>query len=227
WTDLKIAQGDGYALIRRMKLPPLPVAETTPAPPLIRSIDPDSQSAGGKVLLHGAHFSAVKEVRVISDDGEQSDAIFNLIGDTELAFVLPARRQGVTSAAIVVQGPGGLTVTLPRDTHTAKDAAVFDRFRYGKTFCFNVARGARLARVEGSAVYASRDGFAYAGGRGKAVLFLKDGSSTIITRAPGVIVYHEPFARIFGRAKGAGECELVSVPAIRPSYVEALLQYNE
>lgn len=229
WTDFKFAQGDGYAIIRRMKLPELPVAETMPAPPLVRSFEPGRQSAGEKVMLHGAHFSGTTNVRLIGDDGQQADAVFKVLGDTELSLVLPAPRRGVKLAAIVVQGPGGVTVTLPRDSQAAKDAdGGYDRFGNHKTFCFVVAPNAQFGNAERSLVYASAHAWTDAGrGRGNAVFFLKSESTAVITKAPGVVVYHEPFARVFGRAKGAGECEFVAVPAIRPSFVESLLEYEE
>lgn len=231
WADFRFAQGDSYALIRRLKLPRVPAAEPMPAPPLIHSIETSRESEGGKVKLHGAHLSGATDVRLIGDDAELSKVAFSVLGDTELTFTLPPPRHGEKKAAVIVQGPGGLTVTLPRDLHTIKDfhgpASAFDRFRDSDKFCFNVAPGAQFGNVEGSIVYAPAHALTYAGGRGRAVFFLKNESSIGITVAPGVVVYHEPFARVFGRAKGAGACEFVAVPAIRPSFVESLLQYEE
>lgn len=229
FVDQKFVGIDNYPLIRKLKVPLPPTGERMPAPPLIRSIEPRRQSAGGDVTLRGQHFSGVTNVRVIGDDGQQSGATFKVLGDTEISFALPPRRRGVELAAIVVQGLGGLTVTLPRDARsvTAFNGG-YDRLHDNKTFCFVVAPNAQFGNAEHSVVYASARAWADAGrGRGNAVLFLKSGATAVITEAPDVVVYHEPFAQIVGRAKGAGECEMVAVPAIRASFVESLLQYTE
>lgn len=230
WADHKFVGSDAYGLIRRLPLPPPPRAETAPAPPWVNSIDPSRQAAGGKVTIHGAHFSGAIHVRVIGDDGQQSEAKFNVVNDGELNLVLPQRHEGVRRAAIVVESPGGVTVTLPRDLSVIKPndrrLTVFDRF-HESAFCFVVSPDQGFHRVEHSLVFVPDRANASAGGRGNTVLFVKDGGAGSATDATGVVIYHEPFARITRRAWGAGERQYMPVPAIRPSFVDALVEYAD
>lgn len=241
--DVKFVKGHGYQLIRRLKFPPLAVTETTPAPPFVFSFDPPRQRAGGKVEVRGRRFSGVAAVRVIGDDGRQSDVEFTLIDDAKLTFVVPPRREGVKRLAIVVEGPGGLTVTLPHDTHAVRreDAPTpfvkFDRTRDGGRFCFAVSQDARFINIERSLVYVPAGAEVSTGNsRGDVVYFLKDGSLNHAVDATGIVVYHEPYARIFGRAdrklgpgglERQGDHQYIPVPAIRPSFVESLLEYEQ
>lgn len=231
WTDSKVVGIDSFALIRRLKLPPLPVAERLPAPPLVSSLTPRKQRAGRSVAVRGSRFSGVTNVRVVGDDGTHSDCKFSVVDDSKLTFKLPPRDGGVNRLAIILQGPGGVTVTLPRDARLVKRndrrMATFDRFHERGAFCFVVSPGQAFARVEHSLVFAPRDAEATAGGRGNTVFFLKDGSTTHATDASGVVIYIEPFARVSGRARASGDDRYIAVPAIRPSFVESLLEYAD
>ncbi len=230
WTDHKSVGSDIYALIRRLRLPPPPTAATMPAPPLIDSIEPRRQRAGAKIAIRGDHFAGVDHVRIIFDDGQHSEAEFKVTNDQELAIVLPKRREGVRRAAIVVEGPGGVTVTLPRGLAVIKPddrrITLFDRFQK-EAFCFIVSAEQGFHRVEHSLVFVPTNADATAGGRGNTILFVKNGATGAAADAIGIVIYHEPFARILHRASGAGQCRYIPVPAIRPSFVESLLQYLE
>lgn len=150
------------------------------------------------------------------------------LSDGELALVVPPKREGVKRAAIVVQGPGGVTVTLPRGTHFVKPrGAAFDRTRDTGTLCFAVSQDAQFFDVEHSLVYAPSGATVWTKGRGDVVLFLKNGSANGAVDAAGIVVYHEPFARIMRRANVEGDHKYIPVPAIRPSFVEALLEYEQ
>lgn len=231
WTDSRRIGNSTCALIRKLKLPATLATSSKPAPPLITAIEPAEASSGEKILLRGQHLSGANRVKLIGDDGRQSDG--KIIGgsDTELAFVLPPRRDGVRREAIVVQGPGGVTVTLPRETKVIKrndrKMTTFDRFQDGDTFCFIVEPETAFVHVEQSLVYVPGNARAFAGGRGNTVLFLKNGAGTSGISAEDVVIYHEPFAKILGRSRGKGQQEYLPVPAIRPSFVEALFQYQE
>jgi hypothetical protein len=228
--DRKFSKGDVFGMIRRMKIPPLAFKETTPAPPLILSIPADAQRPGANVEVRGKHFRAATHVRVIGDDGRQSDAQFKVVDDSKLTFVLPPRREGVKRFAVVVQGPGGVTVTLPRDTHSVKRGNApfvnFDRARDGDKFCFAVNQDAHFAHVEKSLVYVTPGGAVMTQGRGNVVLFLKNGSEDKSLDAEGIVVYHEPHAKIIYSAHKEGHYKYIPVPAIRPSFVESLLKYE-
>lgn len=189
--------------------------------------------------MRGRHFSGVTDVRLIGDDGRQSDAEFTVVDDAKLTLLLPPRREGVKRLAIVVQGPGGVTVTLPRDTHAVKRGGgpfvKFDRTRDTGKFCFAVSQDARFVSTEHSLVYVPAGAEASTShSRGDVVLFLKDGSLNYAMDADGIVVYHEPYARIFGRAERTlagverqGDHQYIPVPAIRPSFVESLLEYEQ
>lgn len=172
WTDLKISGVDKYALIRRLDLPPPPRSKTTPAPPWINSINPSRQRAGGKMTIRGAQFIGVTHVRVIGDDGRQLEAKFDVVNDREVTFILPQRRKGVTRAAIVVEGAGGVTVTLSRDASFIKPddrgITTFDRIT-NDGFCFVVSPGQGFHNVEHSLVFVPKGAVAMAGGRGNDV----------------------------------------------------------
>ncbi|HUY90983.1 MAG TPA: hypothetical protein VMV10_19760 [Pirellulales bacterium] len=227
WTDSRIVKGLPLGFIRRLKLPPLPVAETKPAPPQIMSFVPLRQRAREKVVVYGKHFTGVEKVQLIGDDGRQTDAGFEVVSDGELTLVVPPKREGVKHAAIVVQGPGGVTVTLPRGTHSVKPrGAAFDRTRDTGKFCFAVSQDARFFDVEHSLVYAPSRATVWTKGRGDVVLFLKNGSANGAVGSTGIVVYHEPFARIMRRANVEGDHTYIPVPAIRPSFVESLLEYE-
>lgn len=231
WTDSRRVRNTTYGLIRRLKLPAPLATGSKPAPPLITAIEPPQARAGQRITLHGKHFASVTKVRVIGDDGRHADAKITAHDETELAFVVPQRREGVKLGAIVAEGPGGVTVTLPRETRVIQSgdraAAAFDRFRDGDAFCFAVAPEALFVRAEGSLVYASAGAMASAGGRGETVLFLKNKSATVVPDAPGVVIYHEPFVQIQRRTKAQGGCKFIPVPAIRPSFIESLFKYEE
>ncbi|MGH7134247.1 MAG: IPT/TIG domain-containing protein, partial [Pirellulales bacterium] len=202
--------------------------QTTPAPPMITSFSPLRQRAGAKIAVRGSHFDGVKKVRLIGDDGQQSEAKFTVASDDLLTVVTPPMREGVKLSAIVVQGPGGVTVTLPRDLNVVKGGSVaYDRFQQGGKFCFAVEPATWFDGVESSLVYVRNDARASTRGRGNVVLFLKDGASTHAADASGIVIYHEPFARIQRRAVAKGDHKYIPVPAIRPSFTESLLEYEE
>jgi len=230
WTDARRTRNTSYALIRRLKIPATPAPVAKPAPPLVTAIEPTQASANQRILLRGKHLSGIKRVQLIGDDGRQSDAKVVAGDDSEVKFILPPRREGVKRIAVVALESGGVTVTLPRNTVTIKRGdrpfTNFDRFRDGGAFCFTIEPGTAFTHVEHSLVYAPARAQAMAGGRGQVVLFLKDDARTVVTETPGLVIYHEPSAQIAGRARSK-DAQYISVPAIRPSFVESLLEYQD
>lgn len=129
-------------------------------------------------------------------------------------------------AAILVQTPGGVAVTVPRTATVEHSESAFDRFRDVGKSPFVIAPGAYLDRIEHCVAYCAATSRATPGDRGGAVFFLKNGALSVIREAPGVVVYHEPFARIQRRAKASPDATFLAVPAIRPSFVSASFQYQ-
>ncbi|HVW37738.1 MAG TPA: hypothetical protein VHB99_10555, partial [Pirellulales bacterium] len=76
FSDVKTVKIDRFSLIRRLKFPTPAVRETVPAPPIVFSIAPPRQRAGAKVEIRGRRLSGATAVRVLGDDGRQSDAEF-------------------------------------------------------------------------------------------------------------------------------------------------------
>lgn len=231
WTDYKPSGSSNIGRIQRIKLPPVLEPTVKPAPPLINAISPRSQRPGREVTLLGARFMGATQVQFIGEDGKRSDAKFRVKSDTEISVVVPETDSHGRRAAIVVQTPGGVTVTLPRDSEIEQPRGAptsrqpgFDRFRDAGKLAFVVAPGAWLSGVENSLVYCPKKAMANAGTRGGAVLFLKDDAVALVNDAERTVIYHEPFAQVRRRAKAAADATFVAVPAIRPSFVESLFQ---
>jgi hypothetical protein len=223
WTDWRHGT---IGLIRRLKLPPVLTPRLQTAPPLISAITPLSQRPGLEITVRGANFANANRVRLIDDDGSCREATFLAKSDRELVVTVPAGGKAGMHAAILVQTPGGVAVTLPRTATVEHAESAFDRFRDAGKSPFVIAPGAYLDRIEHSVAYCPATSRATAGDRGGAVFFLKNGAISVIREAPGVVVYHEPFARIQRRAKASPDATFVAVPAIRPSFVSECFRYQ-
>jgi low density lipoprotein receptor-related protein 5/6 len=226
WTDYKPTTGGNVGKINRIKLPPVLKPRVTPAPPLIDAVVPTAQRPGGEVTLRGKGFTGTIRVQFVTDTGKPSDAQFLVKSDTEIAVTVPMANPPAKHAALVVQGAGGVTVTLPRNASLVGSQTVFDRFRDSEKQAFVVASGGTLGGVEHSVVYGSAASRVQVGGRGGVALFLKNDARTVINDAPGMVIFHEPFVQMQWRAKAAPDAIFVPVPAIRPSFVESLFEYQ-
>ncbi|HUY36425.1 MAG TPA: hypothetical protein VMV69_27055 [Pirellulales bacterium] len=228
WTDRYNDGGTLYGLVQRAKLPPVPTPKTMRAPPRVVAMEPARGAAGIEVTLRGTHFTGVERAEFIGDGGERLRATYIVKSDGELRVVVPKAPKGVKRAAIVVAGPGGVTVTLPRDCRGVKgDKIKFDRFHDAHGPPYVVASGSRIAHIEKSLAIALDRARITTGGRGGNVLFMKNGSSMVPHEGSTNVIYQEPFARLAGRHKKASPgTALIRVPAIRLSFVESLFEYD-
>ncbi len=227
WTANLSEAGDGYGLVQRAELPPARAPKAMRAPPRIRSVQPAKGVAGIEVTLQGAHFRGTERVEFVGDGGERIRARFSVKSNAELRVVVPNAPKGVQRASIVVVGPGGVTLTIPRDSRSVKGQRNrFDRFRDSRAAPLVLSPGSALAHVENSLVVAWAQAHVYTGERGGNVLFMKNGSSTIPTKRTANVIYHEPFARIVRNGDPGQGTVFLPVSAIRPSFVESLFEYE-
>jgi len=227
WNDRKLSGINGFGLVRRIKLPRMLQATTKPAPPLISAVNPIEQAAGAEVQIAGTHFTGVEQVEFVSEDGQHVSARFTVQSDSELAVVVPNLPRRAKRAAIIVQGTGGVTVTLPHACRVTKDPrTAFNRFEDTGGPPIVCVPGAPSGRVEKAVVYAAVNSTVHPGERGDNVIFLKNGCTMIGTTVSANVVYHEPFAKIHARSKASPDTVFVPVPAIRPSFVEKLFEFK-
>jgi hypothetical protein len=232
--------------IARMPIPPLLVPHPKPAPPVVTGIDPLVVLPGDEVTLFGRGFLGTEDISMIDTGaGECLTAQFHVRSDTELTATVPKLGDSCTTIPVIVQGGGGLTVTLPMDTHFVPRKAGFDHFANDRTRPYWVEpepwvpaayeadrdpliKGAPradggLSNVDGAVVFAA-GGYVSSGTRGRNTLFLKNGAWVNLERTPESVVYHEPFARVYGRLRMHPTTRVVPVPAIRPSFLDELLR---
>lgn len=132
-------------------------------------------------------------------------------------------------AAVCVRTPGGVTVTLPRNVKVAhRDGHIqAQRFRPQEQFTFLAEAGVAVLHVERAVAFVLPGGHVASDTHGQNVFFLKDRAATSVRRNPDNLVYYEPFAIVNGIDNPAAGNRLVAVPAIRPSFVESLFEYDE
>jgi hypothetical protein len=217
--------------IRRTKMPPALTPKSRPAPPLVTSIQPANGRAGTRVTLTGKGFTDATEVTFIGvGTGEHRSARFRVASDESMEVTVPTLAAESSEAAIVVLTRGGVTVTLPRNLRIVRPKpggahTEFDQWAKGEIFSLFVVAGGFVTPLERALAYVSDGGRVSPGNEGKDVLFLKNGAKTSSSWGMhNSIIYHEPFAIINGRNDFANDARLVAVPAIRPSFVDALFE---
>ena len=243
---------DPYAITYRMAIPPLLQPVPKPAPPKITSVTPEKQSAGGEVEVAGTGFKGAKKVAVFDDGAGGEVAVeYDVMSDTKLSFRMPELSESCRHAAVIVLTQGGVTVTLPTslsvarpnifralpnllEMNTKRINAEYGNIWYVIGQHQKIRFGSQqtqtgLGRVDSSLVYVEPQGSASSGERGHNVLFLKDGAVSG-ARQWRSVVYHEPFAIInncYRESSQQLDAKFVPVPAIRPSFLPQLLEYEQ
>jgi len=229
WTEYRSFAGGVYGLVRRTRVPDPPKPTTLPAPPLVKSIAPEAGPVGAAIVLTGRHLSETEKVSFVGvENGQHVDARFEVVDENTLKVAVPPLEGAFTGAAIIVQSPGGVTITVPKNAKSvsAERPVVADRFDASRPLAYVVLPGAQLANLEKSVAFVERGAIVVSGALGANVLFLRNGSITGVKSPPNLIVYHEPFVCIGHRESPAKGVRYVPVPAIRPSFIDKLFEYE-
>lgn len=243
---------DRYSKTDRLEIPPLLKPTTKPAPPRIASIEPLKAAAGDEVVVSGAGFKGATKAALFDDAaGGETTVDFKLLSDVQFSFKMPKLSEGCRHAAVILVTPGGVTVTLPtslsvarpnifnilpgeQEMNTATTKGKYANFWYvvgqhQKKLLGSQMTQTQIAGLNWSLAYVEPQGMAFTGQRGHNVLFLKDGAVSGLPQWRNV-VYHEPFAIInnsFRESLEETETTLIPVPAIRPSFLPELLEYEQ
>jgi hypothetical protein len=225
WSDSLPGEG---ARIRRVKIPDRLKPTRKKSPPIIARIERIREGSGEQIRLIGEGFRGATQVTFLGvGTGESVVAKFDVASDQKIDVAIPQFRTEARQAAITVQTPGGVTVTLPKDPlvlnlkswHTRFDAWAADQ-----RFTVVVQPIARGVGFERAIVYVASGGAAHSGPEGMNTLFLKNGATVGVSIMPRSTVYFEPFAMVTSRNKVREDTRLIAVPAIRPSFVDALFE---
>lgn len=196
------------------------------APALVTGLGPPKQSAGGKVSLQGANFTGTTEVLFVDDGtGEATKAKYDAPSDSTLAVVVPKLSDRCRHPVIIVQNEGGVTATLPRSARVVQHEAI-DRFHADDQFAYVIRAGGAIS-VDRGMVLALDGSIATARQYGKSTFLLKNGSACALRGLADNLVYLEPSATLPKLDKPPKGTKLVRVPAIRPSFLEQLFEYQQ
>lgn len=244
---------EAISVVSRMEVPQPLKPSKKPAPPWIEGVSPATQAAGGEVIVKGKGFKDASKVALFDDgNGHEVEAVFDVHSDSELSLTMPELSEGCAYVALIVLTPGGVTVTIPTATSLAKpnlwvplpgQLEINTDLVTGKyaNIWYVLGQRKRLFNVMSqetktyngggirSLIYAEDGSLVGTKERGNNVLFMKNGAITGMSRWRTVI-YHEPFARIgnsYRKSADETQTTLVPVPAIRPSFLAELLQYQQ
>lgn len=234
WLEIFSAKGSGVVVtrIRQVPIPPPLMQKENPAPPLIEKIVPARQRVQGKIEIKGKHLDGVKRIVFAGiGTGDCAEASFVQKSRESVELTVPAMVTPCEEAAIIVFGPGGVTVTLPTAplTVTAKhegDRLEFDPWQAKQTFVAVVNPRGRMTGLERCLCFVSESGRVSQGRGGKNILFLKNGATTSVRFPTNCQVYFEPFALINHRGSVPDSTKLIPVPAIRASFVSRLFRFQ-
>lgn len=219
-------RGAPVTLVRRAKLAQSLSRTKKPAPALIKGMLPSTVVAGGALTVRGSHFQHTQTVMFIDDGtGGSTDARFTVVSGEEMSIVVPRMSQQCRNPVLVVEGTGGVTVTLPRTSRIARRDAV-DRFHPDNEFTY-IAPADSMVKAERAVVFAMKGGGAYSGAHGQNSFFVKNGAMSGAKKHPNNRIYFEPFALVSEIDKPGPGTVLIPCAAIRPSFLEKLPEYKE
>lgn len=228
WMQNRPINGSGDVLIRRTPLPPPLVRTKRPAPPVLSSIEPATGAPGCILRLIGVRLDDPESVSFIDyAHATRSNAEILSSTSNEIIVRLPKLAARSTEVSIIVQGPGGVTFTLPRKSQEIKMVGApeapgftrFDRFANGQRSFF-LATGGALAQVEDALIYSEPGSNLSFGKGGGNTCFLKNGAIIVTKNGKENWIYHEPFALIYMRDRANASTRFIPVPAIRPSVID-------
>ena len=174
----------------------------------------------------GSGFTGASNVAFIDDaDGRNVEAVFKVESDSSINVKMPKLSDRTARASILVLTPGGVTVTLPHEAIVVRDQVGFGRGVTESWKAYVVQGGGIISGIEGRPAYVQSRGSVVVGPRSGTTLFLKNQSSGLIRHGPNNTIYHEPLAN-FGVYKEGDGANCISVSAIRPSFVNALIIYK-
>jgi len=197
------------------------VATANESPVAITAIEPSHAAPGAKIKLVGRGLRATKKVLFVVGGFQCKEARFHVLSDDELQVEVPEYLTADLQAAILVETPGGVTVTLPRDQLIPVSAPA-------KTFQdrFVQVEASGTADYGGSCVtLIDRDGIVSAGRR--LTLVAKggrvDGASATRDRSANLI-FAEPGATV--NLKAHTFALVKQVPHVSGSPVDDIFTYD-
>jgi hypothetical protein len=227
WTDIYPSAAGPVPRIRQVKIPERLEPTLKKSPPHITQIEPARQVSGEQIRLVGEGFRGATAVTFIGvGTGESVSAKFDVASDDKIDVTVPQFRTQAKEAAITVQTPGGVTVTLPKDSLVMNLLGWFTKFdawASGQRFAVVLQPIARGVGFERAVVYVAPGGGAASGPEGMNTVFLKNAAGTNTSAMPRSTIYYEPFTMAQTRDLREGT-RLIPVPAIRPSFVDALFE---
>jgi hypothetical protein len=220
--------------IRRTKTPPVLATVEKPAPPLIIECNTYQSTPNDRITVTGRSMKDVSQVAVIGvGTGEYLEAKHRVLSGTSLEVVIPQLEEACSEVALVVQGPGGVTVTLPRSSSTYDPSQTqdlgprnFDAWAKNQKFSLVINPPCLVSDVEHCIAYVAPKAYISVRKRGESVVFLKNGAAASGFGLKRSVLFYEPFAVVQGRQKIPSETRLIPVPAIRPSFLDHLLKYE-
>jgi hypothetical protein len=228
WTGARHRGVDVYAMIYRMALLPLLRPTGRTSPPRIVAISPTEQKAVGQISLSGEGLAHASAVTFIDDStGAHSTAKFRSTDDESLTVTVPKLGAHCEHPVIVVQTPSGMTMTLGTSLLVPKPRILrrHERSAAGAVARLWLLSDTLAGGVEEAVVYLERYSDVGFGTKGINTVFAANGSHVRLLRLADTVVYHEPFAIVSPPVNHEPSVRLVPVPAIRPSFPEALLTH--
>lgn len=214
------AADGGHKLVVAPLPKPWPTA-SRPAPPLIESWDSQSVAIGKRISLQGRGFRTASKVFWVGHPGgECVPAKFEIVSDEQLTSTAPKFTTVCREASLIVVADGGATVTLPADLMKTSKTVSLERAGAPTTTSHFVREGGRLFKVEGRVVFVEAKAAASSGRRAGNVYFVKNGGRVGLMELPSFLFF-EPHAQFVNPSP---ESTRIPVSAIRPSYVERLVQ---
>jgi hypothetical protein len=228
WIDAYSSSDGPVGRIRRVRIPDRLKPMRKNSPPIIARIERFREDSGGQIRLIGDGFEGTTDVTFLGvGTGESVSAKFDVASDHKIDVAIPRFRTEAKLAAITVQTPGGVTVTLPKDPlvmNLGSWHTKFDAWASGQRFTIVVQPIARGVGFERAIIYVASGASAHTGPEGMNTLFLKNGATAGVSIMARSTVYFEPFAMVNSRNKVRERTRLIAVPAIRPSFVDALFE---
>ena len=224
----------GSGIIYSMPLPAVRGAVRRPSPPLVAAINPGEQASGGEISLEGENLQHTTAVAFIDDSTcRHVPAKFHVADDGALLVKVPRLTDACAHPVIVVQTASGVTMTLHKQLKPVHPTTKYKHDRLAGTALPQVwLMPASLAtNLEVAVVYIERDATIAAAGKGTNTIFAKNGSAVGLSYLADSVVYHEPFAmttrtpEMSRPSENEARLKFVPVPAIRPSFLDALFTY--
>jgi hypothetical protein len=226
WMPINAVHGKKEIGLWRADLGKPARSKSKPAPALVTGFVPRLQKAGEQLSIAGANFDGTSEVLFIDDgSGQATKAKFVVGSDSGLSVVVPKLSDRCRHPVIIIQNKGGITATLPHSARVVKHEAV-DRFHADEQFAYIVPPEGAIS-IDRGVVLASGRSTATARQYGKNTFLLKNGSVSDLRGAPDNLIYSEPSATLGHFDKLTKGSKIVRVPAIRPSFLENLFEYQQ